>query len=222
MNGDRLPRLQGDAVIARCHRCEGTVTAFNPVATGTSSFTQSEEWVNGPVMVTYAFLRCSACGTGAIARLYTDFLERGPLQLYDFHPRSPSFQTLPEEVPSDVLAEVREAEWAASVGAFRAATALLRSVLEKTLHANGYSAGVLAKKIEDAASDGIITASRRRQVHEDVRRLGNDVVHDEWHPVSIDEYELAHKYVTWILEDFYADRATVESELRAADRLSPP
>ena len=214
MNGERLPRLQGDSVITRCHRCDGVVTAFNPVATGTSSFTQTEEWNHGPEMVTYAFLTCSACGTGAVATLVTDFLEHGPLRLYDFHPRSPSFEALPVDVPGNLTAEVREAEWAASVGAFRAATALLRSALEKTLKANGYTTGVLAQKIDDAAEDGIITASRKRQVHDDVRHLGNDVVHDEWRSVSIEEYELAHKYVTWILEDFYADRSTVVSALK--------
>ena len=146
----RLPRLQGDAVIARCQRCAGTVTAFNPVATGTSSFTQTEEWTNGPVMVTYVFLKCSACGMAAVATLVTDYLERGPYRLDDFHPRSPNFEVLPEDVPRDLFAEVREAEWAASVGAFRAATALLRSALEKTLKSNGYVEGVLARKIDEA------------------------------------------------------------------------
>lgn len=221
MGDPHLPRLQGDAVIARCHRCSGAVTAFNPVTTGSSSvFTQTEEWSNGDVMVTYMFVRCSACGTGAVATLVNDFLERGPLRLHDFHPHSPDFEALPQDAPMAVVAEVREAEWAASVGAFRAATALLRSALEKVLKSNGYVAGVLATKIDDAAADGIITASRKRQVHEDVRHLGNDVVHDEWRQVTLDEYELARKYVTWILEDFYADRPTVVSELKTAGRLS--
>jgi hypothetical protein len=139
--------------------------------------------------------------------------------LQDFYPTSPDLANVPSAVPTDLRNELREAELAASVGAYRAATALLRSTLEKTLKANGYSKGNLEAKIDQAESDHVITAARKRQVHEDVRRLGNDVVHDPWRLVTVIEYEQAHQYVEWLLEDFYADRPTVQAELVAANRL---
>jgi hypothetical protein len=61
---------------------------------------------------------------------------------------------------------------------------LLRSTLEKTLKANGYTKGNLKEKIEAAAADGVITAPRERRAHSEVRVLGNDVLHDEYRPVS--------------------------------------
>jgi hypothetical protein len=54
-----------------------------------------------------------------------------------------------------------------------------------------------------------------------VRVLGNDVLHDEWREVTPEDAEKAHHYVQRILEDFYDDRSTVESELRSKNRLPP-
>jgi hypothetical protein len=53
---------------------------------------------------------------------------------------------LPEDVPDGLIKEFREAELCASFGAWRAASAMLRSVLEKTLKVNGYSNGSLQQK----------------------------------------------------------------------------
>ena len=50
------------------------------------------------------------------------------------------------------LKEYREAELCTSVGAWRGASALLRSALEKTLKANGYTGGSLFDKINWAAA----------------------------------------------------------------------
>jgi hypothetical protein len=140
--------------------------------------------------------------------------------LRDFYPFAIDREILPVGVPTELEAEFRESEDAAGVKAFRAATTLLRSTLEKTLKANGYNETNLKLSIDAAAADGVITASRKRQMHEDVRRLGNDVVHDEWRPVDIEEFRLARLYVVWILEDFYADRPTVVAELIEAGRLA--
>jgi len=105
--------------------------------------------------------------------------------------------------------------------AFRAATTLLRSALENTFKVGGYRERDLRASIDAAARDGLITAARRQHIHTDVRRLGNDIVHDEWRPVDQEEFELARTYVVWILEDLYADRLTVEAQLLAQGRLAP-
>jgi len=105
------------------------------------------------------------------------------------------------------------------VGAYRAASALLRSVLEKILKANGYTTGNLQNKIDLAAGDGVLTAARQRRAHDNLRVLGNDVLHEPWRPVSAEEYEEAHGYGQRIIEDFYDTRTETEAILRAHGRL---
>jgi hypothetical protein len=168
----------------------------------------------------YRLLRCASCGRGGLSIVHDS--GTGPTTMSDFYPHSRETAPLPSPVPAGIVAEYREAELCASVGAHRAASALLRSVLEKTLKANGYTKGDLKAKINEAASDGVITAPRRQRAHDDIRVLGNDVLHDEWRQVTSDEYEGAHLYVQRILEDFYDNRAEVEAVLAKAKRIPAP
>jgi hypothetical protein len=74
---------------------------------------------------------------------------------------------------------------------------------------NGYKgAGNLKQQIDAAAADGVITEVRKKRAHEDIRVLGNDVLHDEWQPVSVEEVEPTHNYAQRILEDLYDHRPT--------------
>jgi hypothetical protein len=129
--------------------------------------------------------------------------------LGDFLPFSIDALPLPDDAPDHLEKEFREAELAMAVGARRAASALFRSVLEKSLESNGYTDGRLVNKIDAAAEDGAITEARKQRAHEDIRVLGNDVLHDEWREIQADEIEEAHRYCQRILEDFYDDRETV-------------
>src|SRR5262249_47732477 len=122
-------------------------------------------------------------------------------------------------VPAGISSEFREAERCASIAAWRAASALFRSTLEKVLKANGIPGGNLAAKIDQAAADGVITEARKRKAHDDVRVLGNDVLHDEWRAVTPEEVEASHKYVQRVLEDLYDDRASVEAILKVKERI---
>jgi hypothetical protein len=118
--------------------------------------------------------------------------------------------------------EYREAELCASVEAWRAASVMLRSTLEKTLKANGYAKGTLEAKIDEAVSDGVITAARSQKAHDEIRVLGNEVVHDEWRQVTEDEVQAALHYAQRVLEDLYDDRSTVEKILREKKRIAEP
>ena len=135
---------------------------------------------------------------------------------------------LPRAVPADIQAEFREAESCTAHKLNRAASALFRSVLEKTLKANGYTRANdpalrdLQKRIDAAAADGVITDARRRRAHDDIRALGNDMLHDDWREVLDEEVESAHQYTQRILEDLYDDRPTVEAILVAKSRLPAP
>lgn len=164
----------------------------------------------------YRLLQCAGCGRGGLAKIHSG---SNPDTLESFLPMSLERALIPPKVPDGIKTEFREAELCAAVGAYRAASALLRSVLEKTLNANGYTKGKLEQKIDQAADDGIITVPRKKLAHENVRVLGNDVLHDEWREVEPGEVERSHWYAQRILEDFYDDRDTVEEMLRQKGRL---
>jgi hypothetical protein len=166
-------------------------------------------------------LRCAGCRRGGIAKIGDNGqVEQGVLE--DFYPFSIEMAAVPASVPADVLAEFREAERCAGFGTLRAASALFRSTLEKTLKANGYVNGTLQRKIDDAAADGVITEPRKQRAHDDIRVLGNDVLHDEWRVITFEEVEAAHKYTQRVLEDFYDDRNTTIQLLQQKGRIQPP
>jgi hypothetical protein len=127
--------------------------------------------------------------------------------------------TLPSALPHDLREEFREAERCTSANCWRAAAALLRSTLEKTLKANGYTKRTLFDNIEDAATEGLITAARARKAHDVIRTLGNDVLHDEWREVAAAEVTESAHFVQRILEDFYVSRPSVEETLKAKNRV---
>ncbi|WP_254366835.1 DUF4145 domain-containing protein [Paraburkholderia sp. NMBU_R16] len=141
----------------------------------------------------------------------------------DFYPEADIRQALPNDVPPGIAREFREGEKCAEAGCYRAAAALFRSVLDKTLRANGYKlkkGTPLEQQIDLAAQDGVITASRRRRAHEEIRTLGNDVLHDEWREVTPSEVATAKEYAAYLLHDFYEDRETVLALLREKNRIA--
>ena len=159
------------------------------------------------------------CGRAGLAKFHDG---SNPPALESFYPRALAATPLPANVPEPLQKELREAELCLSVEAWRGASALLRSVLEKTLKTNGYMKGSLQQKIDDAANDGVITAARRQKAHDDIRVLGNEVVHDEWRPVTEEEVTSALHYAQRVLEDFYDDRPSVENILTSKGRIKAP
>ncbi|MCY0856449.1 DUF4145 domain-containing protein [Cupriavidus sp. D39] len=148
---------------------------------------------------------------------------RGYVDLVDFYPEAENRSTLPEGVPTGIVKEFREGEECAEAGCYRAAAALFRSVLDKTLRANGYKlkkGTPLEQQIDLAASDGVITAARRKRAHDEIRTLGNYVLHEEWREVSKAEVETARQYAAHLLHDFYDDRETVLTVLRSKQRVA--
>lgn len=166
----------------------------------------------------WRLLRCSGCGQGGLAKFH-DSGNSNDATLESFHPRALNSANLPSGVPAGIANEYREAELCASVEAWRGASALLRSTLEKTLKENGYIKGSLYNKIDEAAADGVITAARQRKAHDDIRTLGNDVVHEDWREVDEDEVMSALHYAQRIIEDLYDDRPSVEALLRSKGRI---
>lgn len=228
--GMMTPQFDKGNVRANCDGCGGAVSTFEYRSGQTHEFgtvviPRDRYEFEGRTCqsVIYKLLRCAGCGRGAIAVVHKPhnqeyshgFLEK-------LIPSSLETFPIPESVPDPIRREFREAEVSASVLAWRAAAAMLRSTLEKALKANGYDekGTSLEKKIDLAVADGIITAARGRRAHEDIRVLGNDVLHDEWREVTAHEYDEAHHYSQRILEDFYDDRESVEKILREKKRIT--
>ena len=65
----------------------------------------------------------------------------------------------------------------------------------------------------------MITETRKKRAHENIRVLGNDVLHDDWREIKENEFEEARKYSQRVLEDFYDDRPTVEATLKSKGRI---
>ena len=142
-------------------------------------------------------------------------------QLLHFYPEAKERLKLPAGVPEGIQNEFQEAEMCVEHQSYRAGAALFRSVLDKTMRDNGYKTKreTLEHQIDEAAADGVITTARQSKAHEEIRVLGNDVLHEEWRAISLEDVEAAHHYVQRILEDFYDDRDSVLKLLRKAGRV---
>src|SRR6266568_3697739 len=118
-----------------CPDCGGALTTFEQAMGGNQYGLIERKGVHGfdgEVYATrfYQTLRCAGCGRGGLATIHS---RQGAVVLGDFYPMSVKMERLPDSTPDGVVAEYREAEQCAGIGAWRAASALLRSALEKTL-----------------------------------------------------------------------------------------
>ena len=168
--------------------------------------------------IVYKLFSCTGCGRGGIAKIHcNNNAQEGKVE--DFYPVGIDKAKVPNNIPDEILAELNEAELCASVQAWRAGSTMLRSVLEKVLAQNGYDEKRLVDKIDAANKDGIITDSRTQKAHNEVRALGNDILHDEWKEVTEEDFAIAYHYCQRIIEDFYDDRPTVENILKEKGRI---
>jgi hypothetical protein len=215
-------------VRAKCPGCKGALSTYEwRTATGVHGvFTNNHKhshWAN--TALDYRLFKCAGCGRGGLGVIAYGG-DRFPglyRELYDFYPNVHDRLGLPSNVPVGIVNEFREGEKCLDAGAIRAAAGMFRSVLDKTLRANGYKVKVgttLEQQIDMAATDGVITQSRRRRAHDEIRVLGNDVLHDEWHEIALEDVEAARHYSQRVLEDFYDDRESVLKLLREAGRVA--
>lgn len=216
------PEFTGGNVRTNCPDCR-SITTFESQSGGQhfgSVVIEGQHGYNGRgyARTIFLLLRCAGCHRGGLAKVHAlNTVREGVMET--FEPISIDTVSIPPGTPDGIAKEFREAEKCAAFAAWRAASALLRSTLEKTLKANGYASGSLRDKIDEAAADGIITDARRKRAHDDIRVLGNDVMHDDWREISEAEVQSAHQYAQRVLEDFYDDRPSVEAILIAKRRV---
>ena len=215
---------------ARCPGCNGALSSFEWRSISSQFGMTSRpyrDYHQGEGNIEYRLYRCAGCGMGGLGVVacgggqYPSSIR----ELKRFHPEAKDRLPLPNGIPEGIVNEFREGEICLEATALRAAAAMFRSVLDKTLRENGYKekkGTTLEQQIDLAAADGVITQARRRRAHDEIRVLGNDVLHDEWQSIPEADVEAARHYAQRILEDFYDDRASVLKQLYAAKRLEPP
>ena len=206
------------SVVAHCPGCNGARStfewkeeqkSFGAITHTDSQIRQQPGWQDD-----FRLFRCAGCGRGAL-----DVINYGGThypgrysQLVDFYPETMSRLSLADSVPIGIRKEFEEAEESFSNNCFRVAAGLFRSVLDKAMRANGYNTRKdpnLYKQIEAAADDGVITQARKKRAHDEIRVLGNDVLHDDWYEITEEDVEASRHYTQRILEDFYDDRETI-------------
>lgn len=229
---------KGSSLTAGCWNC-GTIASFESALEGRrfgylavpGELHKRSPMTSQPHRI-FQLLRCASCKHGALAVLQDWVVSNKPgekidgCRLEQLWPPAIDRLEVPEAVPDGIRSEFREAEDCIAFQAHRAASALFRSTLEKALKSSGYGDPPgkrldLFKRIEAAASDGVITDSRRQKAQDEVRVLGNEVVHDDWKAVSVEDAEAARHYTQRVLEDLYDDRQRVEALVTKKGRTLP-
>lgn len=209
-------------LIAHCPVCDGALSSYLIGDDRMGEYGQIFRPVDDWSSQVYRLVRCANCGSGALATFLSHQSEPG-MELLDFYPEANEAQmSLPKDVPEGIVREFREGESCANAGCYRAAAAMFRSVLDKALRASGYKikkGTPLDQQIDLAAADGVITAARKRRAHEEIRTLGNYVLHEPWRVVSTSEVNTAREYAARLLHDLYDDRETVLSVLKEKGRI---
>lgn len=216
-------------IVAKCPGCNGSRSTYE-WRSGTSGqfgsiIIDTKDRYRNDISIHFRLFKCAGCGRGGLGVIQTDrsTYPSDRKVLVEFYPEVKDRLTLPISTPDDISSEYDEAQRCYENNCYRAAAGLFRSVLEKTLKANGYklrSMRTLEAKIDAAANDGVITRSRQRRAHEEIRVLGNDVLHDDWREISAEDVEASRHYCQRILEDFYDDREEVEKLLKEAGRIT--
>lgn len=223
----QLNEKQG-SIVAHCPGCRGGRSTFEWQVGGREIGVITDTTDNNPWRITcnrdFRLFRCAGCGRDAFGVILYPSHENypGPYnKLVRFYPESKQRLVIPRSTPQGIANEFREAEKCFDNNCFRAAAGLFRSVLDKTMRANGYKTTReknLYQQIEAAADDGVITQARKRRAHDEIRVLGNDVLHDQWQLIPEDDVEGCRHYCQRILEDFYDDRESVLKLLHEAGR----
>lgn len=214
---------------ARCPGCGSALSTYEWRASASGQYgaitknVRHRAWTSAHL--DFRLFRCAGCGRGGLgAVVYGGGQYPGSYrELHEFQPEVRDRLALPNGVPNGIAIEFREGESCLDASCFRAAAGMFRSVLDKTLRANGYKERKgtnLEQQIDAAADDGVITQSRKRRAHDEIRVLGNDVLHDEWHEIPVEDVEAARHYTQRVLEDFYDDRDSVLALLRAVGRVA--
>jgi ribosomal protein L21 len=122
------------------------------------------------------------------------------------------------DVPEHIAVAATEATFCLSVGAFRAAGALARAVVEATAKDKKITTGKLADKTDALAAAGHVREHTKEQAHE-VRHFGNDMAHGDFvDQVEKEDAEEVIELMAEVLVEVYQSPARLSA--RKAARLA--
>lgn len=122
-----------------------------------------------------------------------------------------------DDVPPHIASAASEAQRCLSVGAYRGAVSLARSVVEASAKEKGIASGSLIQKIDKMHSRGLIREIVRESAHE-IRHLGNEMAHgDLADPVEEEEADETLGLMDEVLIEVFQSPARLER--RRAARL---
>jgi hypothetical protein len=131
-----------------------------------------------------------------------------------WNPSPTTFEYFPD-VPEAIASAATEATLCLSVGAYRAACSMSRSVIEATAKDKGHTTGRLIEKIESLKTDEAIRSNIASAAHE-VRFLGNETAHGDFtDPVSKEEAEETIDLMKLFLHDVYQANALINKRKSA-------
>lgn len=130
--------------------------------------------------------------------------------LYDWWPKHVGGKDFPD-VPEHIASTADEAHQCLSIGAHRGAIALARAVVEATAKDHGVIEGVLDKKIDELAKQGVISEAMKDAAHE-IRFAGNEVAHADLaeEPINEEDAQEVLQLMDAILTRVYQEPAQVE------------
>lgn len=127
-----------------------------------------------------------------------------------------------DDVPENIASAASEAHSCFSIGAYRAAAMMSRSVVEAIAIERGITKGDLKNKITKLEEQNLLTPLARQQADE-IRFFGNDVVHGGFtEPVSADEANDVLIFLDVLIDSVYQQpaklRAMQESRVKRKEQ----
>lgn len=170
--------------------------------------------------------QCDNCGYPSIAmwraqtnNVFEEQRDRNETGIYDAIDTAQEMKWIPQnplgkqfdDVPEAIACAASEAFACASVGLYRAAILLSRSIVEACAKDQGITRGNLAEKIDKLAEEGLVSQLVRDQAHE-IRYFGNDMAHGDFIiPVKAEEAEEVLNFLEILLNVVYQQPAKLHA-----------
>lgn len=174
---------------------------------------------------TCAAFRCDHCGSLSIGTVektiplaYSmaarEYMRSETTPEMNWYPKRLAGKEFPD-VPPHIASAADEAHRCSSIGAYRAAILLGRSVVEATAKDKGVDRGTLAAKIDELEAAGHVRPLIAATAHE-IRYLGNDMAHGDFvEPATNDQAEDVLAFMDEVLNEVYQTPARVNARKAA-------
>ncbi|MGS2807999.1 DUF4145 domain-containing protein [Nocardia sp. MW-W600-9] len=187
-------------------------------------------WVtrSGSFILNFSAFRCASCLRGSIGCITNDVAV--PPRYFDTEEGGNRIDWVPvhavstdfPDVPAHIGDAAKEATGCMSVGHYRAAVLLARSVVEATAKDLGITTGRLATKIDAMHSAGRIREHTKDAAHE-IRFLGNEMAHGDFATeVDSEEAEDVLNLMSELLDEVYQGPARLDKKRQARLARSQP